>query len=311
MRKTALQLCILILSVFACYGPLSGGVIMPLETRSASPLPEAHPTTCAPLEQIVQSTAGEIKIHFYCGITNEQSTLITDFVRLALDGTPPGVVMSADVYVLDDLEQAATTKFGWLLLHGYPESYRQILEQIGSDCGEAEQGALFFYLTKQCWSDESAYPNEELILHEMHHLLQAELSGSTPRNFPTWLEEGGADAFAYRQLDVLAGSRSRAAAPSIPCIFRLADLENRRHDETDACVYWEGQHAVEWLLQSFGTEQYYELFRRSSSGQAFSDIFLDTYGIRLGQFYPIFDQYRKLDYKTMPIPPAVVGTGTP
>lgn len=311
MRKTAVQLCLLILPIIACYGLPGSGAIMPLPGQFNSPEPATQGATCAPQDEIAIQTVGEIKVHFYCGITKEDKALISDYIRLALDVAPPGAVMKADVYVLDDLEQAARTKFNWLLAHGYPKSYPQVRDEIDSDCGETEPEALFFYLTKQCWSAGSAYPNKALILHEMHHLLQAELSQWSLHNFPAWLEEGGADAFAYRQLDTFDEARSHGVAPSIPCMFRLPDLEIRRDGATDACVYWEGQQAVEWLLQSFGPDKYYELLRRGASERVFSDNFLHTYGFTLGQFYPIFDQYRKWGYRTVPRPPDVVGTVNP
>jgi hypothetical protein len=317
MHRIVLFFCSLLLVPLICYGQAGSPLHAPVSNLAATSAAPAGamtpdvPIACSPTGQPLSQEVDGINIYLFCGVTGHQRKLISDYVHYALDTNPPGTVLKADIYVLHDLQQAAGTRFRWLIAHGYPQGYQHILEALGADCAEAEKGALFFYLTEKCWSDGSDYPNEELILHEMHHLLQLQLAGGLRGDLPAWLEEGGADFFAWQGLDAVEGAHVQMTAPSPACNYRLSDLEARDDPSRALCAYWEGQHAVAWLISVYGADLYYRLFELEASGHTFEDIFLTTYGISTPSFYRLFDQYRKSDYKTMPTLPARPDSGMP
>ncbi len=296
MNRIAVVGCVLLLAVVACSAPAA------YDSPPASPL-RADATGCSPLSGSLRQTLGDINLYFYCGITDDQRELITEYVGHALEAVPAGLALKADVYVLSDPQQAAGVRFGWLLAHGYPQPYQDVLHHVGAECGEAERGVLFFYLTDECWYSSSAYPNAELVLHEMHHLIQLEISGPAPYGVPVWLEEGAADFFAWKQLNALNASSFREPAPSPACNYRLTDLEVWSDPARTVCVYWEGQQAAGWLIEAYGVDTYYGVLQHTASA-SFDTRFAETYGISTANFYRLFDQYRKSGYSVLPALPA-------
>jgi hypothetical protein len=242
----------------------------------------------------------QVMIHFSCGVSVVEQHRIMDFTAHALDNMPPGILPHADIFAFTSLEQGVAAESAFLKGKGYsPSTLRLQADWLDNGfLGQAFKDAIFLDVGNSAWSRDPSIPSLT-VLHEMHHLLQYELLASN-RPIPLWLQEGGADEFALRQLSALGlPAPARNTSPE-HCDYSLADLERERPEVPLACAYVEGAQAVRLLLDGHGQGAYYLLLRNLGASSSFEAAFGQTYGIRLEDFYRRFEAYRKASYTINP-----------
>jgi hypothetical protein len=269
--------------------------------------PQPSPTPC-PESEIIPEDVDEISVYFYCDVAVSSRDIVTEYIRHALDVSPLDKDLKAEVFVFSDLDEGAKVEYRWLHAHGSLLGYQYIYNRLKTHLGEAAnyggRSAVFLYIKH---SQRSSF-TEEVVLHEMHHVMQFELVGYSARFYiPEWLIEGGADFFARQQLEALGVQSIDRTFERERCGYSLDQLDIVQHSELNDCGYIEGEQAVNLLVSVFGREKYYQLFRWAGLKGSLNDDFNEVYGIGLDEFYKSFDNYRNSHYAVMPtiIMPAV------
>ena len=273
----------------------------PTVTPTPTPTASLTPTTCPSTGAVEPITVGGIDVYFYCGVTGHQIDLVTAYIGHALDAAPPGVIIEGDAFFFVDLDQAVDGTYAWYAAHGWRWDRAEIRDQFARHSGFAIEGAIFIGFQRRSLTDVSDAWKREVILHEMHHLLQYALMGGYRPN-PDWIVEGGADYFSRQTLTELDVLMIITPDPTY-CRYSLEDLEVVEETDSLGCEYQEGREAVRTLVELFGEDSYYEYFRLAGSGLPTEEVFREAFGIRLAEFYQLFDAYRRSGYEEMPVVP--------
>ncbi len=260
--------------------------------------PPAPCSVSAPAQtaQIQQAT-----VTFYCGIDTAQQDLILHLVGKALDSMPPGMVSRVQVFAFTDLDQGVAAEYNFLKGQGYSPSlpYLHSAWLDNGFLGQTFKGGVFLYSGNSAWRRDPSLA-ALTVLHEMHHIVQYQLMGPGMQG-PVWLLEGGAEDFANSQLIDLGYSAPARDALEYRCNYPLAQLENDDHELPLGCRYLEGARAVRLLLDAYGQQAYYRLFREIGMHDSFSSAFKSVYGYPLARFYTGFEEYRESGYTVRPM----------
>lgn len=196
------------------------------------------------------SCGGTIEDPFVPKFETERLRIGTSFD----DGLCAGHSMMWESHI-DIIEQTfgVSRDFAWLFLYLDNE-----LEQIARDCGDREPGAV----RTGCWRDSLARSTLAIAPHELVHAWMATIQ---PRYLPA-LGEG----LAVRMTGhVLRRSNQE---------FTVDDLVQFDATSWD---YEKAGHFVAWLLETYGSETFMELYGRTSRGMTQSQIsavFVDILG---------------------------------
>ncbi len=240
-------------------------------------------------------------VNFYCGVVGSQKDQVLGFVDDALHDMPSDVDPSVQVIAFVDRGQGVEVEYRWRKAHGEGGlDYQSIRTSWQGIDGKQLPGAVFLLLEDDMGEDGVSVPLAELVLHEMHHVLQDELQTGS-MTLPPWLIEGGAESFAYSQLRELGLVSPFVELRDQPeCDYPLAKLAYEDPKVPALCPYFEGERAVTLLVRNFGPDRYYQLFRLAVSGRSLRGVFRRVYGISLEQFYRLFDEYRNSGYTDAP-----------
>ncbi|WFE74191.1 hypothetical protein [Roseinatronobacter sp. S2] len=140
------------------------------------------------------------------------------------------------------------------------------------------------------------FHREAMLLHELFHVLQYQLSGSvgrnccpesaTPRVGPVWMLEGGAN-YAQQHISgqlsgYLSWARQNAAAPSSQL---LRSIEGRRGINQARMGYDSGAIAIDLLVGRAGVERLVAFYSAIGATQDWRAAFSETFGMTIDQFY--------------------------
>ncbi len=300
-RRRLLIICILALAILSCQF-LAPRIThtAPFITQTAGVSPTPTPS-CDPLSVVNITRLRHVMVDFYCGVTASQRERVMEYLDAALRGMPHGIDPAQQVIVFVNLDQGVQAEFQWKKAKGYgPMDLASIRESWEGFSGKQLEGAVLIYLRRGLGNSGPSAVLAELVIHEMHHVLQDELqTGSL--TLPPWLVEGGADSFARTQVMRLGfPSWSFGEQDGPECNYPLSKLAYDDPKLPIDCRYMEGEKAVTLLVNNFGTESYYDLFRMAIAGRSFKGIFLKVYGISLEDFYRLFDEYRNSGYTDAP-----------
>jgi hypothetical protein len=242
------------------------------------PDPTATPSPSPTAIACVKGTpeiVGNTKIFWSCTESDQDRDIIRRYIAFAQSFAPEDVTLEAVVTVTTD----------------------------GDAGGVTDPGKTSLGIPARWWWHEKIVQKHLVVLHEMHHLVQYELSHGVKA--PVWFMEGGAQSFATRELLSLGETPIDRSGELPFCTAALNDLVyanvNSGKLEED-CIYIEGAAAVDLLIGYGGTDRYYEVFRqfhrlgnfKSAFNKAFSGVL--TYD----QFMTDFTSYQNSGYKNIP-----------
>ncbi len=173
----------------------------------------------------------------------------------------------------------------------------------------AMPGEIIIY-TGNWWKRILEKERTKTVVHEMMHVIQYELYGHGKRGFsnvPTWLIEGQAEYFA-RHIQSEWGIKPLDVQETLLVECRPFDLQGiaEYSNKNSNCIYVQGEQVFVLLAGSYG-EKSFEIWKLLGEGNEFENAFKMVYGIDIAEFSNLFDQFRRTQYKNIPVLP----TSTP